>query len=406
MAGLLPVNDALVSLLAAAHARPRVVEHVPVQAAFGRVLAEDLAARRTQPPADMSAMDGYAVRTADVTEPGRSLRLVGESAAGHPYPGVVAAGEAVRIYTGAVVPVGADAVIIQENATLLDSTVTFSTAARHGQHIRRAGVDFADGNILLAAGTRLNAGQIALAGAMDHALVPVWRQPRIGVLATGDELVAPGAPRLPHQIVATNSYAVAAMVRAAGAEAVDLGIALDTEAALHAAFDRALADQIDCLVTIGGASVGAHDLVRPVAAARGAEQSFYKIAMRPGKPLNFGRLGNMLMLGLPGNPVSSLVCTRLFLLPLVAALQGDCTAGADESELAILGAAFPPNDERQDYVRVILSRGDDGRLQALPAGPQDSSLLSVLSRADGLLIRPPHAPAGQPGDPARVLRMA
>lgn len=402
---LLPVDEALSRLLEAASRQPRPVESVAVQEAAGRVLAEDLAAKRTQPPADLSAMDGFAVRAADVAEAGTTLRLAGESAAGHPFAGALPEGEAVRIFTGAVVPAGADAVIIQENASVDRGMVQFSVPARLGQHIRRAGCDFAAGAVLLRAGTRLNMGQIALAGAMDHAKLPVFRRPRIGILATGDELVSPGAPRRPDQIVATNTYAVAAMVRAQGGEVLDLGIAVDTKAALHAAFDRAAAEALDCLVTIGGASVGAHDLVRPVAEERGAEQDFYKIAMRPGKPLSFGRLGPMLLLGLPGNPVSSLVCARLFLLPLVAALQGDAEAGADATEMAVLAAPFPANDERQDYVRVVLGRGPDGIWRAEPAGSQDSSLLSVMSRANALLIRPPHAPAAVIGERARVIRL-
>ena len=406
MSGLLPVDDALALLLAAGKAHPRRQEMVPVQQASGRVLAADLAALRTQPPADMSAMDGFALRAQDAPAAGVGLRVIGESAAGHPYAGWVGPGEVVRIFTGALVPDGADSVIIQENARAEGDHVIFSVAAQAGRHIRRAGCDFAEGQSLLHAGTRLTPGHIALAGAMNHADVPVWSRPRIGVLATGDELVLPGAPRSPHQIVATNAFATMAMLRPLEADILDLGIAEDTREALQGAFDRALAESVDCLVTIGGASVGKHDLVRPVAAERGAELDFYKIAMRPGKPLNFGRLGPMLLLGLPGNPVSALVCARLFLLPLIAAMQGDRAAGRDHSEAAILGADFPANDERQDYVRVMLGRDDAGALVALPAGGQDSSFLSVLARADGLLIRPPHAPAGKAGDPARVLRLA
>ncbi len=269
--------------------------------------------------------------------------------------------------------------------------MTISVPAIAGRHIRRAGCDFSTGETLLRAGTRLSVGQIALAGAMNHATLPVFARPRIGILATGDELVLPGAPREPHQIVATNAFAAMAMLRPLEVELIDLGIVPDRPEALDAAFDQALAAQVDCLVTIGGASVGKHDLVRPVAAARGAALAFYKIAMRPGKPLNFGRMGPMLLVGLPGNPVSALVCSRLFLMPLIEAMQGDSEAGKDRSEAARLGAALPANDERQDYLRVTLCRNADGQLTAMPAGGQDSSLLSVLARADALLIRPPHA---------------
>ncbi|MCZ8187882.1 MAG: molybdopterin molybdotransferase MoeA [Beijerinckiaceae bacterium] len=403
MAGLLPVDEALALLVAAGSAHPRRMERVPVQQASGRVLAADLVALRTQPPADMSAMDGFALRSADAALPGAELRITGESAAGHPFAGQVGPGEAIRIYTGAILPAGADCVVMQENATTEGGTLRLAVAAQAGRHIRPAGCDFHEGQALLAAGTRLTPGHIALAGAMNHAEIPVFARPRIGVLATGDELVLPGASRAPHQIVATNAFAAMAMMRPMEVEIVDLGIAADTPEALDGAIDRALAEAVDCLVTIGGASVGKHDLVRPVAAARGAELAFYKIAMRPGKPLNFGRLGPMLLLGLPGNPVSALVCARLFLMPLVAAMQGDAAAGQDRSEAAILGAAFPANDERQDYQRVMLERDARGIWIARPAGGQDSSFLSVLARADGLLIRPPHAPAGQPGDPARVI---
>ncbi|MCZ8183411.1 MAG: molybdopterin molybdotransferase MoeA [Beijerinckiaceae bacterium] len=405
MAGLLPVEDALALLVAAGAAHPRRQEMVPVQQASGRVLAADLTALRTQPPAAMSAMDGFALRASDGAAPGASLRIIGESAAGHPFAGTIGTGEAIRIYTGAILPAGADCVVMQENATAEGAELRLTVAAQVGRHVRPSGCDFHEGQTLLSAGTRLTPGHIALAGAMNHAEIPVFARPRIGVLATGDELVLPGAPRAPHQIVATNAFAAMAMMRPMEVDIVDLGIAADSPEALNGAIDRALAEAVDCLVTIGGASVGKHDLVRPVAAARGAELAFYKIAMRPGKPLNFGRLGPMLLLGLPGNPVSALVCTRLFLLPLIAAMQGDASAGQDRSEAAILGAAFPANDERQDYVRVMLERDARGLWIARPAGGQDSSFLSVLARADGLLIRPPHAPAGQPGDPARVLRL-
>lgn len=406
MAGLLPVEDALARLIAAGAAHPRRQELVPVQLASGRVLAEDLLALRTQPPADMSAMDGFAVRVADCAVPGATLRIIGESAAGHPFSGTVGPGEAIRIYTGAILPAGADGVVIQENTETAGEHVTLAVAAQAGRHIRPAGCDFHEGQRLLSAGTRLTPGHIALAGAMNHAEITVFARPRIGVLATGDELVLPGAPRAPHQIVATNAFAAMAMMRPMEVEIVDLGLAADTPEALNAAIDRALSKTVDCLVTIGGASVGKHDLVRPVTAARGAELAFYKIAMRPGKPLNFGRLGPMLLLGLPGNPVSALVCTRLFLLPLIAAMQGDAQAGQDRSEAAILGGDFPANDERQDYVRVMLDRDERGLWIARPAGGQDSSFLSVLARAEGLLIRPPHAAPGHAGDPARVLRLS
>lgn len=402
--GLLPVEDALVRILAAAETFPKDVEMVPVAEADGRVLAGDLVALRSQPPADVSAMDGYALQAADTDPPGKPLRLIGESAAGHPFSGAVQPGEAVRIFTGAVVPPGANAVLLQERAAAREGTVCSEITLAPGTFVRRAGRDFKAGEIGLRAHLRLTPGRIALAGAMNHAEIPVFRRPRVAILATGDELVAAGATSAPDAIVATNAFAIAAMARAAGAEVRDLGIARDTESSLNAAFDVAEGWPADVLVTIGGASVGKHDLVRPVAAARGAKLDFYKIAMRPGKPLNFGRLGAILLVGLPGNPVSALVCARLFLMPLLAALQGDGEAGADVGEPAFLGRALPANDERQDYLRATLTRDADGRLIATPPGDQDSSLLSVYAGASALVIRPPFAPEATTGSPCRILK--
>lgn len=403
--GLLPVEEALARILAAAEAFPRDIDMVPVAEADGRVLARDLVALRTQPPADLSAMDGYALLAADTDPPGKPLRLIGESAAGHPFSGAVHPGEAIRIFTGAVVPPGADAVLLQERAVADGEAVRSEMTLAPGTFIRRAGRDFTAGVVGLRANLRLSPGRIALAGAMNHAEIPVFRRPRIAILATGDELVAAGATSAPDAIVATNAFAIAAMARAAGAEVRDLGIARDTEASLNAAFDAAEGWPADVLVTIGGASVGKHDLVRPVAAARGARLDFYKIAMRPGKPLNFGRLGTMLLAGLPGNPVSALVCARLFLMPLLAALQGDAEAGADVSEPAILGRALPANDERQDYLRATLTRDAEGRLVATPPDDQDSSLLSIYAGASALVIRPPFAPEAAAGTSCRILKI-
>ena len=404
-APLLPVAEALSRILAAGHARPREIEAVPVAEANGRVLAADLVALRTQPPADVSAMDGFALSAADTHPSGKPLRILGESAAGHPFAGSIGPGEATRIYTGAVVPKGADAVLLQERACVEGDFLTSEIALASGTFVRRAGRDFRAGDIRLHAGQRLTPGAIALAGAMNHAEIPVFRRPRLAILATGDELVAAGSRAAQSGIVATNAYAIAAMARAAGAEILDLGIAADNEASLNAAFDRAADWPADCLVTIGGASVGKHDLVRPVAAARGARLDFYKIAMRPGKPLNFGALGSMLLAGLPGNPVSALVCARLFLLPLIAALQGDPAAGEDISEPAILAGGLPANDERQDHLRAKLVRDTSGRMTAMPFSDQDSSLLSVYAAADALILRAPHAPAAKAGEPCRIMRL-
>lgn len=400
---LLPVETALKRILTAARARVRGIETVPVAHSCGRVLAADISALRTQPPFAMSAMDGFALQAADTNPPGQALRVIGESAAGHPFSGVISTGEAARIFTGAKLPEGADAVLIQERATLEGAIMRPEIALANGTFVRKTGADFKRGEQLLAASTRLAPRHIALAAAMDHAEIPVFRRPRIALLATGDELVLPGADKSGQGTVATNILAIVAMVRLAGGEPIDLGIARDNSESLEAAFVAAGAAKADCLVTIGGASVGKHDLVRPVARALGAELDFYRIAMRPGKPLNFGALGDMLLLGLPGNPVSSMVCAQLFLLPLIETLLGLPDAERDRSVAATLASPLPANDERQDYLRVSLSKNVDGVPTACPAGAQESSLVSVLSRADGLLIRPPFAPAADIGDVCRVI---
>lgn len=401
---LLPVSEALARILAAAFARPHVIETVPVGEAAGRVLAADLIAKRTQPPFAMSAMDGYALRAADTTS-GQSLRVIGESAAGHPFPGGIRPGEAIRIFTGAAVPEGADAILIQENSIAGGEAIRATSPVPSGAFIRAAGRDFVAGAIGIFAGQRLTPAGLALAAAMNHSEVPVFGAPRIALLATGDELSHPGEEAPDGATIASNIIGIAAMARAAGATVIDLGIARDNEASLNAAFDRARDERVDLLVTIGGASVGKHDLVRPVLSARGAVLAFYRIAMRPGKPLNFGQFGPMLYLGLPGNPVSAMVCTTLFLTPLIGSLQGDANAAIDRSEPALLGTALPANDMREDYLRASLSHDKAGRLVATPLGDQDSSLLSVLHRADALLVRPAHAPVETAGSLCRILRI-
>lgn len=402
-APLLPVADALARILSGARARRLETEVIRVEEADGRVLARDCVSLRTQPPRDVSAMDGFGLRAADT--PGKPLKIIGESAAGHPFAGIVGPGEAVRINTGAYVPEGVDAVLMVEQAEVAGETLTSTISCPPGAHIRRAGQDFTRGGVGLSAGTRLTPGKIALLGGMNHAEVSVYCTPKIAILATGDELVAPGAATDDDQIIATNAFAIAAMARRAGAVTRDFGIAKDTEASLHAAFDAMHAWGADVLVTIGGASVGAHDLVKPVAAARGASLDFYKIAMRPGKPLNFGTLEGALLLGLPGNPVSSFVCARLFLRPLIAALSGDASAGAEQPEVARLGAPCKANDERADYQRATLSRDATGALLAMPHARQDSSLLSAFAEAEALVIRAPHAPRAEAGEIVEILRL-
>jgi molybdopterin molybdotransferase len=401
---LLAVEEARARVLAAS-AMPRDVERVAIADAQGRTLAADLAARRTQPPSDVSAMDGYALRAEDVAAPPMRLRRIGESAAGHGFAGAVGRGETVRIFTGAPMPAGADAVLMQEHAKVEGDFVEALQKVPRGASVRPAGLDFAEGQVLLKAGTRLGPAEISLAAAMNHAGVQVFRKPRVAILATGDELVRPGEAIGPDQIVTSNSYAIAAFVRLAGGEPLDLGIAGDAFADLEAGIKAARDAGSDVLVTLGGASVGDYDLVKPALAKEGMELGFWRIAMRPGKPLIHGRIGQMLILGLPGNPVSSVVCGLLFLIPLVRALSGDPDAGADRSEPARLGGALRANDLRQDFMRARLEPSEDGLPIATAFDAQDSSLLRVLSQAQCLIIRKPYAPAAAAGDLCRILRL-
>jgi len=342
---LMSVAEALRQVLE--HAAPLATETVPLADAYGRVLAADLSALRTQPPADVSAMDGYAVRAADVKSAPARLRLIGEVAAGHPFKGTVGAGEAARIFTGGVVPPSADAIVIQENTTRDGDIVVVNQASGPGRHIRRAGLDFASGAVLLAKGRRLNDRDLALAAAMNHAALPVYRKPKLAVLATGDELVLPGAAPGIGEIVYSNGYATMALTRREGCDVVDLGIAPDRLPETVAAVRRARDVQADILVTSGGASVGDYDLVKKALAAEGLKLSFWKVALRPGRPMMHGRLGPMHVLGLPGNPVSSYVCGVLFLVPLIRRLTGRADWEA-RPEPAQLGCDLPENDERAD----------------------------------------------------------
>lgn len=400
---LMPVKDALARILDAATPITDV-ETVPLARAFGRTLAHDVASRRTQPPFAVSAMDGYALRAADVAD-GKRARLVGESAAGRGHGGALAPGDAVCIFTGAPVPDGADAILIQEDAIVADGLVAATAPPQPGRYIRHAGLDFAQGAVGLAKGTRLGPSELALAAAMNHPALPVVRKPRVAILASGDELVMPGEEPGPDQIVCSNPFAVAAYVEGAGGEPIDLGIARDDFASLEAAITRAQDARADALVTLGGASVGDHDLIQSALARAGMRLGFWRIAMRPGKPLIHGALGPMSILGLPGNPVSSIVCSLMFLLPLLRKLQGDPAAGEDESEEAVLGKDLGPNDGRADYLRATLVRDAEGRWVATPFELQDSSMLRVLTEAQCLLLRAPHASAARKGQPCRVLRL-
>ena len=399
---LMPVSDALAAVLAGAE--PLAEETIALDQAYHRVLAHDVAARRTQPPEAMSAMDGYAVRAADAAKVDAQLTLIGEVAAGRPFAGTVGAGDAVRIFTGGVVPAGADAVVIHEDTIADGKRITIKEAAVIGRHIRPAGIDFREGEVLLRKGTRLTERDLALAAGMNHPQLAVRRRPRVAILATGDELVMPGTTPGHGQIVYSNGYALHALARSEGADTIDLGVAADTLAATTAGIRRARESGADILITTGGASVGDHDLVQQALRDEGIAMAFWKIAMRPGKPMMNGQLGRMRVIGLPGNPVSSYVCGFLFLVPLIRALSGRSVVH-HRRERAVLGRDVGANDQREDYLRARLEQRDDGMLVALPVNHQDSSLLANLAVAQALLVRAPFAPKAESGTPCEVLRL-
>ena len=398
-------------MISVAEARSRITEGLsPVAAetvglaeAHGRVLAQDVQARVTQPPVAVSAMDGYAVRAADVAAAPVTLTQIGEAPAGGAYAGTVGSGQTVRIFTGAPVPEGADAIVIQEDTEREGERITMRSAAPAGQFIRPAGLDFKKGDLGLSAGRVLNARDVGLAAAMNVPWLDVRRRPRIALLATGDELVRPGEPIGPNQIVSSNVLSLAALVAASGGEAIDLGIALDEERSLKAL--AAGARGADMLVTVGGASVGDHDLVTAVLGREGLELEFWRVAMRPGKPLMFGSLGETPMLGVPGNPVSALICGLVFLRPAIHKMLGIADSDVPLAT-ARLGADLPENDRRQDYLRATLSRREDGVLLATPYAKQDSSMLSSLAHADCLVVRAPHAPAAKANESVDIIPLS
>jgi len=381
--------------------RPTGTELVGLAEGWGRVLAAPVLARLTQPPADVSAMDGYALRAVDGVV-GARLRVVGEAPAGHPFAGCVGPGEAVRLFTGSVIPDGADTILLQEDATREGASVTVNEACAARRHVREAGQDFRAGMVLLEPGRRLGARDIGLAAAANHPWLTVHRRPTVAIMATGDEIAMPGEPISPGGIVSSNAHALAALVRAGGGVPVTLPVVPDDRAALVAAIDQVMGASI--LVTTGGASVGDHDLVQSALAERGFKLDFWKIAMRPGKPLISGSVAGMPVLGLPGNPVSALICAALFLLPSLDVLSGQ-VAATPRTEWATLGAALRANDGRADHLRSTLSNGPGGELVVTPFARQDSGLLSALARADALVLRAPYAPEAPIGSPVQIIRL-
>lgn len=387
---MLQVAEAQARILAGLAVTP--VEWVPLPQAVGRVLAGDLHARRDQPPVAVSAMDGYAVRAADTAEPGRLFRLVGEAAAGTLGDNSLQPGETVRIFTGGAMPAGADAVVIQEHASVDGGGVRFNTGVHPGIFVRPAGLDFSRGWRGLAAGMLLDARAIGLAASLGHVWLAVRRRPRVGLLATGNELRWPGETPEGSQIASSNTVTLGAMLAGWGAEPVDLGICPDDGEALAARMREARG--LDLLATTGGASVGDYDLVQEALGREGMELDFWKIAMRPGKPLLFGRLGPLPILGFPGNPVSTAVCALVFLRAILQKMLAlPVGLGLREVELA---NALPANDLRQDYLRASYVEGSYGR-RVETAQRQDSSMLATFARADALVVRPPFDPARAPG---------
>jgi molybdopterin molybdotransferase len=384
---LLPVEVARARILASL--TPTAAETIALPEAAGRVLARPVLARLTQPPADVSAMDGYALRAADGVL-GARLAVIGAAPAGHPFTGSVGPGQAVRIFTGGFLPEGADAILLQEDAEAADGAVLVKEGVTPGRWVRKRGLDFAAGEALLAQGRRLTARDIGLAAASNNPWLAVHRRPRIGILATGDEIALPGDPIPPGGIVSSNAHALAALIRAGGGEPIVLPIAPDDASAI--ADIAATTQAYDMLVTTGGASVGDHDLIQQALGGEGFELGFWKIAMRPGKPLIWGRLGRVPVLGLPGNPVSALVCAIIFLLPALARLSG-LPGAPTPSRRVICAAPLAENDRRADFLRASLDTDAEGHITVRPFPVQDSSMLATLARADALVLRAPFAPA-------------
>ncbi len=383
---MISVEDALAKLFALA--KPSETETVPIAQASGRVLAQPVTAQLTQPPFDASSMDGYALKAIEA-DLHAQFKVVGEAAAGHGYEGTLGAGQCVRIFTGAPVPDGADMVVIQEDVERRGKLITLLNEQQSKSNIRPAGQDFAKGDAM-SAPRLLGPSDIALLASMNIAEVTVARRPVVALISTGDELVMPGEAPRAGQIVASNTFGLKALLEANGAEARIMPIARDSLESLETVFK--LAQGADLIVTIGGASVGDHDLVGDVTASLGMELSFYKVAMRPGKPLMAGALTGTAMVGLPGNPVSAMVCGHIFLLPMIRAMLGLGATPATR-QTARLTAPLAANGPREHYMRARVENGE-----ITPFERQDSALLSVLSHANALLLNPPHSEAQEAGE--------
>ncbi|MEE2760491.1 MAG: gephyrin-like molybdotransferase Glp [Pseudomonadota bacterium] len=397
---MISVAEAQAAVLAGV--RPLSTEELSVAECFGRVLAKDIASRLTQPPVAVSSMDGYAVKAADVVEVPATLRLIGESAAGGGFDGTLEAGQTVRIFTGAPLPNGADAVVIQENTVTDGDKIIMKEVSPAGRYVRPAGLDFSVGDVLIKAGKRLNSRDVALIAGMNVPWVTVTRRPRVAILSTGNELVLPGEPLDCNQIISSNSIGLGAFITAAGGVPINLGIARDDAQSLIDKLDGI--SSMDMLITIGGASVGDYDLVKTVLGAEGMNITFSKVAMRPGKPLIFGEIQGTGILGLPGNPVSAGVTAALYLKPALEKMQGIERDNAT-AETAILGCDVGENDRRQDYLRSILSLNTEGELTATPFSKQDSSMLALFSKADCLVVRPPFSAALKVGARVEIIRL-
>ncbi|WP_210324326.1 molybdopterin molybdotransferase MoeA [Aestuariivirga litoralis] len=395
---LVPVEEALTRILKGA--KPLPAETIKLQDGLGRILAADIVARRDQPPFYASAMDGYAVRHEDLNQVPVTLKLIGASGAGHGFTGMLKQGQAVRILTGAPMPKGADTIVIQEVTRIVKGGVEVLDAPAPGRNIRVRGLDFKKAEVLVPAGTKLTARDLGLAAAGNAAMIRVRKKPRVAILTTGDELAAIGtAPRW-DQITSSNNQALSALVTAMGAEAIDFGVVRDDLKATTAAVKKAF--NADILVTTGGASVGDHDFVQEALKRAGVKIDFWKIALRPGKPFMFGTKGKLRVLGMPGNPVSAIMCSLVFLKPLLHVMDGlPPDTGFGTARLAI---DLPANDHRQDYMRARISNADDGTLLVTPATKQDSSMQRVMREADCMVVRPPHAPALEAGALVPILR--